>query len=358
MNAASAWRRPAASALARHLALAYGLLIIAACLYPFSGWRETGLPWFDFLFAPWPAYWTGADLALNVIGFLPLGFLLAAGLPGPMLGRLLLIIVLGAIFSLSLETLQNLLPRRVASNVDLLCNTLGCLLGALLAIWLAPRCFGPQGAFERWCQARLRPGGGVHFGLALLGVWLLTQFSADGPHFVAADLQAWWPWPRAWSFEAQRFIRLEAVVTALGVVAIGLFVRVLTRAPAWGLTVALMLAGLLLRTLAGVLYFELPRPLVWLTPGAGVGLAIGLAVLFIVQYLAQPLRIVLCALTLIAATILLGMMPDNPYLLGQRAELSRVVSLINLDGLIGLLAGLWPLLALICLLQPALWRRL
>ena len=35
----------------RHLSIAYALLVVYACLNPFSGWRETGLPLLDFLSA-------------------------------------------------------------------------------------------------------------------------------------------------------------------------------------------------------------------------------------------------------------------------------------------------------------------
>ena len=48
------------------LALGYALLIVYASLYPLSGWRDSGVPLFDFLSGGWPRYFTGFDLFINV----------------------------------------------------------------------------------------------------------------------------------------------------------------------------------------------------------------------------------------------------------------------------------------------------
>ena len=60
------------------LALIHAALIVFASLFPFDGWRDQGIdPWI-FLSAPLPPpYWTGFDVAVNVAGYVPLGFLLA-----------------------------------------------------------------------------------------------------------------------------------------------------------------------------------------------------------------------------------------------------------------------------------------
>ena len=72
--------RPADS-LARPLALAYALLVAYACLHPLAGWRDSGLPPFDWLWAPWPKYFILEDFIFNIVGYLPLGLLIAAALP-------------------------------------------------------------------------------------------------------------------------------------------------------------------------------------------------------------------------------------------------------------------------------------
>ncbi|MCA0184946.1 MAG: VanZ family protein, partial [Proteobacteria bacterium] len=96
------------SPLAAYFAAAIGVLIVYACLHPFSGWRDPGLPVFEFLQAPWPRYYTWVDLTVNVIGIVPFSFALV-----PALGRLprgwavFLAMLLTCLLSLSVEALQN-----------------------------------------------------------------------------------------------------------------------------------------------------------------------------------------------------------------------------------------------------------
>ena len=68
---AGTMRRMAArshSSLAPAFALAYALLVAYACLHPLTGWRDSGLPAFDWLWAPWPKYFILEDLLFNRIG--------------------------------------------------------------------------------------------------------------------------------------------------------------------------------------------------------------------------------------------------------------------------------------------------
>jgi VanZ family protein len=59
------------------LAGVYAALVVYASLYPFADWRYQGImPW-AFLASPLPRYWSGFDVAVNVLGYMPLGFLLA-----------------------------------------------------------------------------------------------------------------------------------------------------------------------------------------------------------------------------------------------------------------------------------------
>jgi len=63
------------------LALLYGALIVFASLFPFSGWRAQGVAPWAFLLAPLPPpYWTKFDVFTNLLGYAPLGFLLALAL--------------------------------------------------------------------------------------------------------------------------------------------------------------------------------------------------------------------------------------------------------------------------------------
>ncbi len=151
------------------LSLVYAVLVVYASLYPFADWRDQGpLPWL-FLWAPWPAYWSGFDLLSNILGYAPLGFLLA--LTAMRIGRGHFAVwwaTLGAgALSLLMETLQSYLPARVPSNLDLALNIAGAWAGAIAATQLEKR-----GALDRWIRFRARWFVPESRGaLALLAVW-------------------------------------------------------------------------------------------------------------------------------------------------------------------------------------------
>jgi len=151
------------------LALSFVGLIVYASLYPFSDWRDQGIAPWAFLAAPWPRYWTGFDIASNVIGYVPAGFLLALTAWRTGRGRRVIVrtTLACAVLSLVLEALQSYLPDRVPSNVDLVLNIAGGWLGAVLATSLER-----LGAIDRWSRFRARwfvPD--ASGGLVLLALW-------------------------------------------------------------------------------------------------------------------------------------------------------------------------------------------
>jgi VanZ family protein len=154
------------------LSALYAGLIVYASLYPFDGWRNQGpLPW-GFLIAPWPHYWTAFDLWSNVLGYAPLGFLLALG--GLRTGRgaraVLRALMAAGTLSLLMETLQGYLTARVPSNVDLGLNMAGAWAGAVTATLMEK-----MGAIDRWIRFRARwfvPD--ARGALVLLALWPLA----------------------------------------------------------------------------------------------------------------------------------------------------------------------------------------
>lgn len=135
------------------LALVYAGLIVYASLYPFADWRDQGIAPWDFLWAPFPQYWTGFDLVSNVLGYAPLGFLLALSALRTGHGQhvVLRATLAAGVLSLLLETVQRYLPARVPSNVDLVLNLLGAWSGAVAAELLER-----MGAIARWGRFRAR----------------------------------------------------------------------------------------------------------------------------------------------------------------------------------------------------------
>lgn len=135
------------------LAWVYIGLIVYASLYPFGPWRDTGLLPLAYWLAPLPRYWTGFDVTVNVIGYMPLGALLALGLVRSDRATQALVgpVLVGLVLSACMEALQGYLPSRVPSREDCLLNTVGTWLGALLVL-LAYR----LGLLSRWSRMRER----------------------------------------------------------------------------------------------------------------------------------------------------------------------------------------------------------
>jgi hypothetical protein len=77
------------------------------------------------------------DIAINIFGFVPFGFVFAAYLNWNrnVSHTLLLTILCGAAISLTIEILQEYIPGRDSGILDIITNTLGAFLGALLFRW-------------------------------------------------------------------------------------------------------------------------------------------------------------------------------------------------------------------------------
>jgi VanZ family protein len=346
-----------ATSLARTLALAYGLLIAYACLHPLTGWKASGLPVFDYLLAPWPKYFIPADFAFNILGYLPFGFVLAAAQPARRAGwlRVALATLIAALLSLGLETAQNFLPARVASNLDLGGNVVGALAGALLGARWGEGLFGSQGWLQRWRAKNVIPGHTGEAGLILLGLWLLGQFGATDLLFATGDLRRLLDIPPPLPYRPERFIAFDSALTVSSLIAVGLFARCLLRRSAL-LPVALLLGlGIGAKTLATATFFVPGEPLAWLTPGAARGLIVGLPLLAAALFLPRLLQHALAGTAMLVATALVNLIPDNPYLLLDQ-RLTRYSNFLSFHGLTQLTGSLWPFLALAYLSALGLWR--
>lgn len=331
-----------------NLAAAYTLLIVYASLYPFSGWHDSGNAPADFLFAPWPRYWTGFDLATNILAYISLGFSWVPALQARH-GRgraMLLTALLACCVSLSMETLQNFLPTRVASNLDLATNSLGGLIGALIG--------------GRW-GAELLDGGRLHAlsrrligddpmaigGLVLLTLWLLTQlnpeillFGNGDLHGILATLGVVDPLP----YSAEHFLWVEAGVTASNTVAIGLIASCLLREHRRRIVIGLLVVALLVKSLS-LMILASGIDLTWATPGSLIGLGGGLILWLMADFLPRILRHALGALALMLATTLVNLIPENPYL-AATLQTWQQGHFLNFNGLTRLASSLWPFLAL------------
>ena len=332
--------------LARYLALAWLGLVVYGSLHPFSGWLDKGISPFAYLNGGWPRYWTVFDLAANVAVYVPLGFFLTLALyrlPGRYTAPVLAVLLATAV-SFALETVQNWLPSRVPSNVDLACNAIGGLFGAVWAQIVGPRVFN---RITAWQQRHIAPITHAELGLTLLGLWLLVPLSPETLLFGSGDLRQPLGLNGAVPFAAESFIVIEASITAFNALAVGLIVRQLCARTAIAYLVVplFLLLGLVVRTLAAAILISPGEAFSWLTPGAqtglllaGTGLAVGIA-------LPATARLMLAALALMAGAILVNLAPPNPYSAAALA-VWRQGHFLNFNGLTRLVATLWPFLTL------------
>lgn len=345
----------APSHLLRHLCVVYALLIVYASLHPFTGWRDDGLPWWLFLDAAWPRYWTGFDLIVNGLAYAPWGFFLAALLQ-PRSGRIAAVFLAGlcgGALSLGMETVQNYLPTRVASNLDLATNTAGAFLGGLGGVHWG----GGLRAGGRWAELGQRIVGvssRSHAGLMLLALWLLTQFNPEILLFGNGDLRGFLRasglLDSAPSYTIEHFPWVEAGVTAGNTLAVGLFCSCLLIHWPRRLTVLLLLMALLSKALAMAL-LNGAWTLNWATKANQAGLIAGVLLWLPASHLPRNGRLSLAVLALFLATAFVNLAPENPYFspLLQRWQQGHF---LNFNGLTRWVSLCWPYAALLWLIWP------
>lgn len=361
-------RRPTASSFARVSLLVYTVLIVYASWYPFSGWRDMGLPPFDYLWSRLPYYWTSFDLWTNIVGYAPFGALVVYALyPRVQSGwAALLSVVAGVVLSTLMEAVQTYLPTRIPSNLDLLTNSLGALLGALFGT-CSVRYFLHESSLlqvrQRWFSREASRG------LVVVGLWPLALIYPQNHLFglghvvpllsnllsdlldTPIDLATWWS--NNAQLSAEQYWLAEIIITACGVTGAVLTMLMLLRkqAPRKSLITVYLVSAVFVKSLSSALFFAPDNAFAWFTPGAAGGLLIGglmLAGLLFAPFVAQR-RI--AALGLLLSLLATNAVPANPYFVSTLQTWVQG-KFLNFDGAAQFLSVLWPFLALWFLHHP------
>jgi len=343
-------------------ALAYILVIIYASLQPFVGWRALPGDFGNFLFEPWPRWITVDDVLFNFVAYLPLGFLLALALRArcSTQAAVALATVACVILSFILEAIQQYLPMRIASNVDLLVNSCGGAVGALIATLFSP----DQRAGRTAARLRNRwfvSGARGDAALILAGLWLITQLHASAIVFGNGDLRESLHLVRWFAYTPGSYLAAETVVVMFNIIGLGLLLASAARNNTAGYwrTLALIFAGACaLKVAAAILILRAPNPWSWLTPGASMGCAAALVLLLVLTRLPHRGRAALAFLTLAGAVVLVNIIPENPYrpapaylLLGHTSHILSFASMTRA------LSDLWPFLGMLFALYSLSARR-
>ncbi|UCD69876.1 MAG: VanZ family protein [Betaproteobacteria bacterium] len=331
------------SRLAGYLTITYLALVVYTSLHPFSEWRAPAQEVREFLMAPWPAYFTWADLTINVLAYVPVGVSVTLVLMSFLRGAAAatLAVVLAILMSLTIEVLQVFLPGRIPSNADLLCNALGAFVGATLAYAVGGRGI-LSGRLYRLRQRHFHPGRAVDLCFLLLALWLVTQFNADIRLFGNGDVRQLLPSLPAVGYSPRTYVLLDAAITGLSFCGVALMVTTISRSrPGAALSViVLMLFALALKTLAANMLFTSGELALWVAPGALWGLLAGTLAWLLL--LGAPVSSqIACATTFIAlALALVNAAPHNPYL-DATLQVSRVGHYKSLIDLTNVVSGVW-----------------
>ena len=269
--------------LRTYLTAGYTLFIAYASLSPFSGWQEQGLEFSAVLAVPLFLQYTWFDIAANLLAYLPLGLLLGLTLRvhfAPV-WSVLLATLGGVALSAAMEYVQMYLPVRFSSNLDLLSNSAGALLGALLAVSIASSAWFVQ-HLTHWRLRLFHDGGKANFGLALAALWVFAQINPSLPMlgnvFISkaarAPFVAVRPEPFSW---------LASMAVALNLLMLGMLLLTLMRKRRHAVNALLLTLCMvaLAKFVAAAVLLKSWALLLWLNTEAMLGIFAGVLLLAI-----------------------------------------------------------------------------
>jgi VanZ family protein len=346
------------------LAVIYAGLLVYASLYPFADWRYQGtVPW-SFLTSSWPKYWTGFDVAVNVLGYVPLGFLLvlSARRSGRAWHTVSLATLVAGALSLTMESLQTCLPARVPSNVDLGLNVFGAWLGALIA-WAMES----VGIIARWNRLRRRwfvPD--ARGGLVLLALWPLSLlFPAAVPFGLGQVLERleasladalhdtpFLNWLPVREIEFQPLVPgVELLCVMLGVLIPCLLGYCIIRAVSQRALFVLLVfvLGFAASALSAALSYGPEHAWAWLSVPVRAGMATALVLVVLLLWLPRRASAAAVLVALGIYLSLLNQAPTSPYF-AQTLATWEQGRFIRFNGLAQWLGWLWPYAALMYVL--------
>lgn len=257
--------------LAARAAVAYAVLILYGSLFPFSGFSVDNLH--EAVSDLWPSHISKTDLLTNLLIYFPLGFLAGMAFRGRFdrAAARVLAILCGFCLSLFVESVQLFLPR-VSSWVDLMANTSGAVVGAVVgSVFDADLPLGDAvRALRRWL---LKPGRLSEIGFATILIWVAAQLSpfvpsADWGNIKHGLKPAWYA---LWN--PSLIDTWGLCYYALASMGLALLVKTTVRRDVPWRALSLFLFG-------SVLVLKVPIITRQLSLHAGIGVAVGLAIAF------------------------------------------------------------------------------
>jgi len=339
--------------LARAMSLSYALLILYVSLNPFDFDFQNGIAAWAWLDAPLPRFITLFDVSVNILAYIPFGFLVMFAAYPRWRNYVALGIALGlsAGLALGVETLQTWVPTRIPSQMDWWANIAGGLLGGLLAIPLGPQWLSGSAIRRRFDQ---------WFGLnwAACALFLLFPWSQIYP-------QSSWlgtgVWGHAifgsvdWGTLVINHVIQETIITSLCWLGIALLLSLGLRAkaPQWGILNGLLGLTVVIKILFTALQFGAEFSLIWLTAGALWGMVIGSILLRWALPLEAGTKFWIALICLVGTTITVNVLPDNPYFILTLRHWYQG-RLLHFNELMQWVSVVWLPLALVWMIRSAI----
>ena len=336
------------------LAIGYTLFIVYGSLSPFSGWRDQGLDFIEVLRAPFLLTYTAFDAVINLLSYLPFGLLVGLMLRARFsaFASVMLGLCSGVLLSASMEYLQMYLPTRVSSNMDLLTNSAGALIGALLAVSMTSWTW----FFSRLTRRRgdlFRHGKEMDFGLALLALWMFGQSNPSLPMLGNVFISGVARQPFA-TLPPEPFNGWESSAVTLNLLMLGTLMLTLLRVPrniVTALPVILSVVALA-KFIAAALLLKSWALLLWINSEAVLGMLLGVLLLMAVLWLPRAAAIGFGATVALSYFVIINFVLDSNT---PSAAMSiyhwHYGHLLNYNGLAQTITLVFPLLLLF-----HLWR--
>lgn len=336
------------------LAAGYALFIAYVSLSPFSGWREQGLNFIDVLHMPLLSTFTPFDAVVNVLAYIPFGFLVGLALRSrfAVIASVMLALSCGLALSSGMEYLQMYLPTRASSNLDVLTNSTGTLIGALLAVSVVSWSWFRLGLI-RWRSSFFHHGKEMDFGLALLSLWIFGQINPSLPMlghvFITEAVRHPFVAPLP-----EPFVWWECAVVMLNLLMLGVLLLTLLRVPRRVVPSLLVVLSVvaLVKFIAAALLLKSWALLLWINGEAMLGILLGMMLLISVFW--RPRIVVIGFGVIVALSYFIAV---NFVLDGNTPAAAMSVyhwhygHLLNYNGLAQTIALIFPVLLLF-----HLWR--
>ena len=336
------------------LIIGYTLFIMYGSLSPFSDWSDQGFDFIDVLRTPFQFTYTAFDAAINLLSYLPFGLLvgLTARARFGALTSVIAGLCAGVLLSASMEYLQMYLPMRISSNMDILTNSTGALIGALLAVSITSWTW----FFSRITRLRndlFRHGKEMDFGLALLALWMFGQINPSLPMlgnvFISGSASQPFVPPHPAPFNG-----LESIVVTLNLLMLGTLMLTLLRVPR-NIVMALLVvlsAVALVKFITAALLLKSWALLLWINSEAMLGMMLGILLLFSALWLPRRTAIGFGAAASLCNFALVNFVfDDNSPSAARSIYHWHYGHLLNYNGLAQTITTVFPLLLLF-----HLWR--